>query len=288
MPSGIEIDHSQPLNGSMASYAQQVLISTGQRDWLSRIEDDGMDKGWGTLARQLKKLLGRNGKFSDPYNNIMITNSSFKPSNSSSTQTPATASAFLFPSFRYIPDIPLDVEGLDRFVKAFLLPITPHTAHDILPEEKRNSMKRIPELADAFTPTTIVEHSPTILICGHGGRDQRCGELGPILKSEFTLALQREGFTVGESAVDQKDHANVGIISHIGGHKFAGNVIIYLPTALKSSEGRLHSLAGKGIWYGRVEPRHVEGIVKETILNGLVIQDHFRGGIDKDGKVLWL
>ncbi|KLJ06659.1 hypothetical protein EMPG_17845 [Blastomyces silverae] len=41
------------------------------------------------------------------------------------------------------------------------------------------------------------------------------------------------------------------------------------------------SLAGKGIWYGRVEPRHVEGIVEETVLGGRVISEHFRD-LDSD------
>lgn len=65
MPEGLPIDHEQPLNGTMAAYAQQLLICTGQRDWTSRIEDDGKEKGWGDLARGLKKLLGRGGPYAD-------------------------------------------------------------------------------------------------------------------------------------------------------------------------------------------------------------------------------
>lgn len=65
MPDGQPIDYEQPLNGTMAAYAQQMVICTGQRDWTSRIEDDGADKNWGTLLRGLKKLLGRGGKYAD-------------------------------------------------------------------------------------------------------------------------------------------------------------------------------------------------------------------------------
>lgn len=50
---------------TMAPYAQQVLISTGQPNWRSRIEEDGVDQGWGTLVRGLKGLIGRGGKFAD-------------------------------------------------------------------------------------------------------------------------------------------------------------------------------------------------------------------------------
>lgn len=45
----------------MASYAEQVLISTGKEDWTSRIEDEED----GAFLRQLKGFLGRNGKYSN-------------------------------------------------------------------------------------------------------------------------------------------------------------------------------------------------------------------------------
>jgi hypothetical protein len=45
----------------MASYAEHVLISTGRDDWKSKIEDE--DEG--VLVRKMKKLLLKNGKYSD-------------------------------------------------------------------------------------------------------------------------------------------------------------------------------------------------------------------------------
>lgn len=61
MPPGLDIEREKPLNGSMAAYAEQVLISTGRPDWSSRIEDEPD----AVLVRQLKKFLGRGGKYSD-------------------------------------------------------------------------------------------------------------------------------------------------------------------------------------------------------------------------------
>ena len=63
MPAPIDFD--QPLNGTMAAYAQQLLVCTGQPDWTSRIEEDGQDQNWGELVRGLKRLLGRGGKYAD-------------------------------------------------------------------------------------------------------------------------------------------------------------------------------------------------------------------------------
>lgn len=102
--------------------------------------------------------------------------------------------------------------------------------------------------------------------------------------------------------MDKPGHANIASISHIGGHKYAGNVIIYIPpgmtvsaeTVSEGSEGRdagsgrLSPLAGLGVWYGRVEPGQVEGLVDETVLGGRVVSDHFRGAVNKHGDVLRL
>jgi hypothetical protein len=62
MPEGLDIDHSKPLNGTMAAYAEQVLICTGKEDWVSKIEDENDGDN---LAADLKELLGRGGIYSD-------------------------------------------------------------------------------------------------------------------------------------------------------------------------------------------------------------------------------
>jgi hypothetical protein len=144
-----------------------------------------------------------------------------------------------------------------------------------------------------------------VLICGHKGRDGRCGVLGPVIQEEFGKVLPREGIEVllGPVAIGQQNDgdtgipeamtplkvtARTGLISHIGGHKFAGNIIIYIPKKAKTAAGKAHPLAGFGIWYGRVEPRHVEGIVTRTILGGEVFRDLFKGGITQNSELLRL
>lgn len=184
--------------------------------------------------------------------------------------------------------MPLDEDSLDRFVRAFLLPQNTHRAHDVLPEETRAAMKRMVELEETFPNAMNINYSPTVLICGHGQRDRRCGIMGPILETEFRRVLTDKGFFVDNTVTDEVGHVNLGMISHIGGHKYAGNIIIYLPPCLNSDGNVPGTLAGKGIWYGRVEPRHVQGIVDETILRGRVITDHFRGAVGNDGNVLKL
>lgn len=109
-----------------------------------------------------------------------------------------------------------------------------------------------------------------------------------MLKEEFEEKLKRKNVLIlGGVEADLKDGnvptARVGSISHIGGHKWAGNVIIYVPPSFAKNP-----LAGKGIWYGRVGPEHVEGIVEKTVLDGKVIKELFRGGIDRSGEIIRL
>lgn len=143
-------------------------------------------------------------------------------------------------------------------------------------------------LGDQSTPPTSPPHpppsfappepitKPTILICSHGTRDARCGILGPLLYEEFLKHVP-------------SDTVDVGMISHIGGHAFAGNVIIYIPPTfplatgnIAEKEGETHTspLAGMGIWYGRVEPRHVQQILEETLEKGNIIGELWRGCLD--------
>jgi leucyl-tRNA synthetase len=134
--------------------------------------------------------------------------------------------------------------------------------HAKLSATQKAALTRDPAAAAQLpAPEPITE--PTILICGHGGRDARCGTLGPILQAAFAAELRRRGI-----------EGQVAQISHIGGHKYAGNVIVYLPPGMSGN-----ALAGSGIWYGRVGPGEVEGVVGETVVAGRVIGELLRGGV---------
>lgn len=198
------------------------------------------------------------------------------------------------PSFQYIPSIPTNSPAVEEFIQAFILPEQLHPAHESLTPEQRDGLLRQRDKQSRFSGARDIEEI-LVLICGHGGRDERCGVYGPLLQAEFEDKLQQLGISLQkEASVDASAEkrpsdeetvlrANVGLISHIGGHKFAGNVIVYIPPSFSRSP-----LAGKGIWYGRVGPEHVEGIVEQTILGGKVIKELFRGGIERDGKMLRL
>ncbi|KAH6611333.1 Vacuolar amino acid transporter 3, partial [Trichoderma cornu-damae] len=278
MPDGLEIDRLSPLEGVMAGYAEHVVVCTGRDDWESRIEEENSGDN---LAADLKELFGRGGKYVDPFHNISVINSSF-PSSAPPRRAVQSTSVYLLPSFKYVPFLPrVSFDSVEALAKGFLLPEKLHPAHDGLSPVHRDRLTR----KEAFQGLLVGVQDVTdvlVLICGHGGRDMRCGAMGPVLRGEFEEKLERQGFAVAKEAVQAggldgsgepkriqgssvEKVARVGLISHIGGHKFAGNVIVYIPSGFAAGGGDKHPLAGCGIWYGRVEPKHVEGI--PTVLN---------------------
>jgi Sucrase/ferredoxin-like len=192
---------------------------------------------------------------------------------------------------------------VQALVKGYLLPTKLNALHNSLSPIHRDRLLRNTAHQSILFGVRDV-NDILILICGHGGRDRRCGIMGPLLQEEFRKTLPARGIEVLQGPVKIDEYlenakalegqnlpnpaARVGLISHIGGHKYAGNVIIYIPPSARSTTGEPHALAGCGIWYGRVEPKHVEGIVSHTILRGAVFKDMFRGGVKQGGEILKL
>ena len=284
MPPGLEIDHSKPLNGTMAPYSKHVLVFTGQRDWKSKIEDEVDTSVWGRALAEMKRQFGRGGEFHDLARNVLVSASSWeqKIQGGQGGFEAVVFPDFLHTRFQTLKDGEYDEGALREFCR---------DVHDGSLHATSSST------VDGSSPVQHLEF-PTILICSHGSRDNRCGVLGPILHEEFRRALATDYPTdlsvATETSKLDLGKVNIGMISHIGGHKWAGNVIVYIPpkwridSQKEGEEGDLirSPLAGTGIWYGRVEPKHVEGIIQETLVKGRVIEDLFRGGIDQKGQIL--
>ncbi|PWW74505.1 hypothetical protein C7212DRAFT_364969 [Tuber magnatum] len=141
-------------------------------------------------------------------------------------------------------------------------------------------------LDDSFTTLSLAPssalkshpfpHAYLILICSHRRRDARCGISAPILHKEFEKHLRP--LNLWRDITDTRDGgAKVLFINHVGGHKYSANVIIY------------RKEDGQGIWLARVAPKHIEGIVKFTVLQGKVVHpDMIRGGFNRRvGGISW-
>jgi len=108
-----------------------------------------------------------------------------------------------------------------------------------------------------------------VFICAHASRDMRCGFCGPPLKQRFSQEITKLG-------LDGK--VFVHLCSHIGGHKYAGSVIIF------SSKSENEPVTGD--WYGYVTPDDVPELLEQHIGQGKVIEQLWRGqmGVEKTAQ----
>lgn len=242
---------------------------------------------------------------------ILITNCS-APRNTVKDALPNPSTDFqalyLFPQHIVLPNLANTPESIRNFAQTFLVRPRKETRAywDLLRSQKKNheilDVKGFPTQAkwQRFPKYNPID-GPMILICAHQSRDSRCGTLGPILRKEFKEHVNRAVFAqdkrTGHHTYRPRDKAFamrpanplrytlMTFTSCIGGHAYAGNVVIYLPKNWKGTNGESVSpLAGKGIWYGRVEPRHVWGIMEETVQRGRIIDELLRG-IHQPGDV---
>lgn len=151
-------------------------------------------------------------------------------------------------------------EHLPQFFDHYLAPdvVPVQSVYNPFKSEESKAVQKSVKSEGVFTEESVTKD--LVLICGHGQRDIRCGKLGPVLEEEFIRVLKHENL---EESVD------VGMITHVGGHAYAGN-LIYFP-----SDPKLLGVT----WYGRVFPENVQGIVQETILGKKIISELYRGDL---------
>ena len=91
-----------------------------------------------------------------------------------------------------------------------------------------------------------------IFVCTHGERDARCGECGPPLFERFQQEV---------ASLALEEHVQLYKSSHVGGHRFAGNVLVY----------------PAGDWYGYVTPTDVAHILAAHTNSGDLPTELWRG-----------
>lgn len=157
---------------------------------------------------------------------------------------------------------------------------------------------------DVTPPTSLrarsCNHAAVILLCSQRTRDARCGQSAPLLRREFERHLRPLGLY---RDLEDERPGGVGIyfISHVGGHKYAANVIVYRRRELDSfgsaaaggnekKEKEEGEGAAQGIWLARVRPEDCENIIRYTVLQGKVVKPErqLRGGFDRQrGLISW-
>ncbi|KAJ1280789.1 hypothetical protein BS78_04G259600 [Paspalum vaginatum] len=105
-----------------------------------------------------------------------------------------------------------------------------------------------------------------VFVCAHGSRDKRCGVCGPALIKRFKEEIKGAGLS---------GQVTVSGCSHVGGHKYAGNVIIF-------SSGAKGEVTGH--WYGYVVPDDVPVLMHQHIGQGEIVYPLWRGQMGLSGE----
>jgi len=289
-PSKFDVDMETQMLGSVKPYARQLVISTGKSDWQKEVTD-----AQGTLAAYLDAARGDIPKSKSKKQPQQSTGAALPGIHSSSETSKVTIlngshnticddttheTVLVFPDYKVVTEVERSEEGAKKLLK---------------------SIGKNATSAEKALKTFVLPYACVILLCSHKRRDNRCAIAAPKLESSLTTALEREGWEVHTqiddpslsgspleelAGTDEEKEAEVlrrlrsvdvpyadqkrALIlrnSHMGGHKFAGNMIINTPQ-------------GASVWYGRVTPHEVDAIVKETIIGGKILPPLLRGGLN--------
>ncbi|KAI8935487.1 hypothetical protein NX059_008057 [Plenodomus lindquistii] len=317
-PRKFDIDETEELYGHVQGWNTHLIVATGKTDWVRDVADE---KG------SIMEAVDRGGV--TPSNGKLMLSASNMPVPDHSDHS---SMVLLLPSWQFIDNVtPANVpELIADFVNPGPTNNTPIRAHsassipaptttDDAPSETPAAPTSIPN-----TPNLTARpcpHKYLILMCSQKTRDARCGQSAPLLRKEFERLLRPMGLY--RDLHDERP-GGVGIyfISHVGGHKFSANVMIYRHSSVvqgsKQTNGVDESLeklriqdghtngqeevlldankkqqdegngeAAQCIWLARVKPEDCENIIRYTVLQGKVVkpQRQLRGGFDRCNQV---
>ena len=355
-PKKWSIDEDDKLFGNVNGWSTHMIVATGKTDWVRDVADEkgSVMEAVGKHGNQLK-----NGKLMLSASNMPVCDGDIGiPSPAIGAET----DVLILPAWKMVNRIrPKDVpELLDNYVQTQVTNTTPigkptqsQTSNDTANGITSESAPSPQETQPAADPTTLsarttsnsadsppstapltktlsfthafhaqsCPHSALILLCSQKTRDARCGQSAPLLRREFERHLRPLGLY---RDLQDTRPGGVGIyfISHVGGHKYAANVMVYrhgsmgrrwksmtmggLLGSVSVADGGGSSAAGsgaatpavldgessadddegavQGIWLARVRPEDCEGIVRFTVLQGKVVKPErqLRGGFDRE------
>ena len=207
----------------------------------------------------------------------------------------------LLPSFKYIDNVtPAAVPDLIKeCVNSASTNTTPLASYQSPSSTHVTNGSQQPQQPDTSAPQELPHgltirdcpHAYLILVCSQATRDARCGQSAPLLRREFERQLRPLGLY---RDLEDERPGGVGIyfISHVGGHKFSANVMIYRRGSgdreSTGVDGTGFAEAAQCIWLARVRPEDCENIVRYTILQGKVVKPErqLRGGFDRSRQLV--
>lgn len=299
-PAKWSIDESEKLYGEVKGWSRHLIVATGKSDWVRDVTDE---KGSIMEAVAESQIKPNNGRLMLSASNIPVPEKS---------EVEGASRVLLLPSFTWVENVtPSNVpELISHVINSAPTNTTPLDHKDSA--ESFLSPPQSPLRSDLQLKIQDCPHHYLILLCSQKTRDARCGQSAPLLRREFERHLRPLGLF--RDLHDERP-GGVGIyfISHVGGHKFAANVLIYRRVGVagiqspskeenesterngaqdENSRTKKHDEesreAAQCIWLARVRPEDCENIVRYTLLQGKVVKPErqLRGGFDRSRQLV--
>ncbi|KAG0369832.1 Sucrase/ferredoxin-like-domain-containing protein [Gamsiella multidivaricata] len=273
-------EEDEPIQGSAPSYERHLLICTGtpSENWVKKPE------------------------LSDPYHNLLMTtvrgqevkvNFTDEPSGEHQEDILSSRGPrhdlILFPDNVKFRGIRYEAfRDLSRFLEQHPSgTLRPKLEKMISERTSLNSKKSaatssvrtelIPGSGEPITIDLIAEPS-AVLVCTHGSRDCRCGEQG----GDFYRVLKDMVQATGLSG-----SIKIYGVSHIGGHKYAPNTIMYPSGDWHGHLSELDSVDAQQILFDALANGGIAGRVRERPQADPVMIDKWRGrmGMSKEEQI---
>ncbi|KAE8396448.1 Sucrase/ferredoxin-like-domain-containing protein [Aspergillus alliaceus] len=292
-PAKFEVDYEDTLYSNVTGWATHLLVATGKTDWVRDVADEQ-----GSVMEAIEKggLEPSNGKLKLSASNMPVPD---EYHHHDSGKQPTTV--LLLPSFTIVDHVTpaLAPDLIKYFVSPAPTTTTPLGAlpRAIEQSASEDQSQPLPPSPDLLSLTPLrsrpCSHAAVILLCSQRTRDARCGQSAPLLRKEFERHLRPLGLY---RDLDDERPGGVGVyfISHVGGHKYSANVIVYRRRDFEWHRGDKQEASAKGeegaaqgIWLARVRPEDCENIVRYTVLKGKVVKpEQIRGGFDRERGVM--
>lgn len=213
-PRGFKIDEADLLYGHVKGWATHVLVATGKADWVRDVEDE---KG---------SVMQAFGRASKPSNGRLMLSASNMPTPSHAADYAEPTTVLVLPAFRLVEGVaPADVPRLVDWISR-----APTNTSPLFSSPLNNLPASIPATEPEHDARALLTrpspHAVLILLCSQKTRDARCGQSAPLLRKELERHLRPLGLF---RDLDDERPGGVGIyfISHVGGHKYSANVMVY-------------------------------------------------------------
>lgn len=242
-------DASAPLYESAKPVDLHILVSTGKTDW----EHDAFEEK-GTILNLVNRESGKLAETCGINVKSNVTNDALDFSDPDSLSL-NKLKVLLLPWFVSINGITKDnIEEIFDIIKTIVSDENNKGAEAVVLEEKLKNMNGV--------NVSKCSNGSYVLLCSHRTRDKRCGITAPIMKKEFDSQL-RDIDLYRDPGDDRPDGVKVLFVNHVGGHKFAANVLIY-------------NKHGEFVWFARCTPLNVKFMIEETVLGHKVNAEHVR------------